>query len=149
MAFIASQITLRQGLEAAMSQALAAKNIAQATVSDLSSTRDANYIFARVDDFRGRLAALQSAAAIPGMAAYAQQQLNNGTYDVVTEFNTMISALQAVIAWVVNNFPKEVDGFLKDTTAINADGSRTAASFTSVQTAGWITQLNAFIATVA
>ena len=132
-----------------MAVALGAKNIAQMTVSDLASTRDANYIFARLDDFRGRLSQLQSYAAIPGMAAYAQQQLNTPTYDVVTEFNNMIAALQAVIAWVVNNFPKEVDGFLKDTTTINADGSRTAATFTSAQTSGWVTQLNAFIATIS
>lgn len=149
MAFIASQVTLRQGLENAMMRALSLKQIAQMTVNQLASTTDANYIFARIDEFRLGLSQLQSYAAISGMSAYAQQQLNTPTYDVVTEFNNMIAALQAVIAWVVNNFPKEVDGFLKDTTTINSDGSRTAATFTSAQTSGWVTALNSFIATIA
>ncbi len=60
--------------------------------------------FAGLASTRTTLVAL---AATPGLSAYAQNEVNDGTYNVVTEFNAMRDAIDAALAWVVSNFPKE------------------------------------------
>jgi hypothetical protein len=147
MAFRASTATQAQGLLSAMQQAVWVKQQAQAGITMLQGNVNANQIFQLLDNLRAPMGIFSSVAAIPGIATYAQSQFNDATYNVAAEFTSMTSALQAVIDWVVNNFPKGTGGFVQAYT-INADGSRTPTVFTPAQTAGLTTALNAVVASI-
>lgn len=83
-------------------------------------------------------------AAVPGLAAYAQAQVNNPSLDVAGAFNAMQTALVAVVTWVVTNFPKDSNGNLLYTT-FNGSGQVVWVSFTSAQLAG----LSALVTTLS
>ena len=90
--------------------------------------------------------ALVAAAATPGIVQFARDQKNNQTLDVVVEFTAMLVALDAVIAWISTNFPKDAGGFLlarsfSGTTIVDR-------MFPSAQTAGLRAQLDTLIATI-
>jgi hypothetical protein len=90
---------------------------------------------------------LTAYAAVPGLAAYAQQQVNNPSLDVAGAFTTMQAALVATGNWIVTNFPTDSSGFLQATQFSN--GQVQWANFTSAQLAGLVTQLNALSATIS
>jgi len=144
MAFRANTATQAQGLLSAMQQAVFVKQSAQIAVQLLTGTVTANQVFQIVDNLRSPLQIFAQVAAIPGIAAYAQAQFNDATYDVATEFTNMVNTINAVVNWVVTNFPKDTGGFAQAYT-IAADGSRTPVTFTPTQTAGLTTALNAVI----
>lgn len=91
---------------------------------------------------------LSAAGATPGIGAYAQQAKNNPTLDVVAAFNSVISALDAVTAWIQANFPKDVatQALLAKIFSSNTIIDRT---FPPASTAGFRTVLDALIATIA
>lgn len=89
---------------------------------------------------------LTSYAAVPGLAVYAQQQVNNPSLDVAAAFTAMQNALVAVGTWVVNNFPVDSSGFLQ-AIKFNA-GQIQWVTFTSAQVAGLSTLLTALSATI-
>jgi len=144
MAFRANTATQAQGLLSAMQQAVFVKQSAQIAVQLLTGTVTANQVFQIVDNLRSPLQIFAQVAAIPGIAAYAQAQFNDATYDVATEFTNMVNTINAVVNWVVTNFPKDSGGFAQAYT-LAADGSRTPVTFTPAQTAGLTTALNAVI----
>ena len=144
MAFRANTATQAQGLLSAMQQAVFVKQSAQIAVQLLTGTVTANQVFQIVDNLRSPLQIFAQVAAIPGIAAYAQAQFNDATYDVATEFTNMVNTINAVVNWVVTNFPKDTGGFAQAYT-LAADGSRTPVTFTPAQTAGLTTALNAVI----
>lgn len=148
MAFRASTATQDQGLRTAMQSGQFVKLQAQGAVSILASNVNANQIFQMLDDIRSQLSVFNQVAAIPGIAAYAQAQFNDVSYNVAVEFTTMVNAVQSVTDWVVTNFPKDAQGFVQ-AHKINADGSRTPTVFTPAQTSGLVTALNAVIASVS
>lgn len=148
MAFIASQASLQKALNDAQNQALWIKGICQAAVSSLTGTVDANFIFQLLDNLRAVIAMLNADAAVPGIAAYAQAQFDNSGYNISTEFTNMVNDLTAVVTWIYDNFPKDSGGYIQAFT-LNADGSRTAATFTSAQTAGLTSALNTVIAEIS
>lgn len=84
---------------------------------------------------------LTTYAAVPGIAAYAQQQVNNGTLDVAGAFATMQSALVAVGNWIITNFPSA------SALTLTAAGPQWA-TFSTAQLAGLVTALNALSATI-
>jgi len=94
-------------------------------------------------------AALNRSAACVGIAAYAQAQIADGTVDVAATFTAMLSAIDGVTSWVVTNFPKDGTGTLL-ATKFNADnsGHTQDQQFTSAQTAGLRTALDALIAAI-
>lgn len=93
-------------------------------------------------------AALASAAATPGLAQFARDQKNNQALDVVAEFNTMMAAIDNVTSWISTNFPTDpgTGALLERTWGPDQPIERT---FTSAQTAGFRTQLDTLIATIA
>lgn len=101
-----------------------------------------NYM-AGLRSFRSRMAAV---ASTPGLQAYAQAQLGN-TVDIAAEYTTMTSALDAAVAWVAANLPKDGSNYLLSQ-QIAGDGTITDRVFTSVSLAGFRTQLDALIATI-
>jgi len=118
---------------------------AQAAVAALAGNVTATQIFQMLDNIRSPLALINAAAAVPGIAVYAQAQLpNNPAYDVVTEFTNTINVIQGVINWIVANFPKDAGGFAQAYT-IATNGDRTPVTFTPAQTAGLATQFNSIV----
>lgn len=105
---------------------------------------NSDFVFRLLDQTAGAITALTQWKAVSGLDAHATGQGYPGT--MTTDCNATISAAQAIISWVVTNFPAS-GGFLQSH-ALNADGSRTPRSFTSAQTAGLQTALTNFIATI-
>lgn len=93
--------------------------------------------------------ALQSAASVQGIAAYAQEQIADPTFDIVASYTDMVNAINSVTAWVIANFPKDANGFLlaKTFTAVN-DGRTQDRTFTPAQTATLRTVLDTLTATI-
>ena len=85
------------------------------------------------------MATLNVAAALNGMAAYAQAQLNNDT-NIVTQFNGMITAMQGVVSWIDTNFPA-ANGYLTYAQLNPTTGAITYTTFTPSQLTGLVTAL--------
>lgn len=90
---------------------------------------------------------LATFAAVPGLAAYAQAQVNNPSLDVAGAFSTMQSALVAAGSWILSNFPVDSSGFLQSAKFVN--NAVQWSTFTSGQLAGLATALTALSATIA
>jgi hypothetical protein len=90
---------------------------------------------------------LQALAAVEGLAAYAQEQVDDNTINIVVEFNAMMAQIDATIAWVITNFPKDGSGFLL-AQSLTAAGRTQDRSFNPAQTASLRTALDALIATI-
>lgn len=120
---------------------------------EISNTSAAGDISAKVIvDYATILAdavvAIDKAAAISGIAAYASAQIGDPTLDVVTEFTNMRAAIVATRNWIIANFPKDANGYLLFV-SFTADGRYTFRNLTTTQTAGLRTQIAALIATIA
>lgn len=105
---------------------------------------NSDFVFRLLDQTAGAINALTLWKATAGLDAYATGQSYPTT--LTTDCNSCVTAAQAIISWVVANFPAS-GGFLQSHT-LNADGSRTPRSFTPAQTAGLQTALTNFIATI-
>lgn len=106
---------------------------------------DSNFIFRMLDQLAAAINALNAWKAVAGLDAHATGQGYTGTMS--SDCTATVNAAQACINWVVANFPVSAT-FLQAFT-LNADGSRTARSFTPAQTAGLQTNLTAFVATIS
>jgi len=80
-----------------------------------------------------------------GLAQYAKDQESDQAYDVVTEFNSLITTIQAAITWLDNNVSTNVTAKLPENWR---DGTLISNTFTPVQTAGLRTALNAVSAEI-
>src|ERR1044071_9190758 len=84
----------------ALNVACAAGNIGSSTLLDYA---------AFISDARTRM---QIASSVSGLAAFAQQQINDATFDISASFTSMMTQIDATSAWFVANFPKDGNGFL-------------------------------------
>ena len=98
-------------------------------------------------DLKSGRATLVESSNQSGILAYAHEQFDDVTIDLTTEFTALIAAIDAVITWIVDNFPSGTGGFLERYT-IAADGTLTDRMFTTVQTAGLRTELQALFASI-
>ncbi len=105
------------------------------------------FIFQVLDQVNGLIAYLNQVQATAGLNAYATAQCTGYTGTLTTDITAVINAAQAIINWIVANFPTDTGGFIQ-AFKLNADGSRTAALFTSAQTAGLQSAITSFIATI-
>lgn len=87
-------------------------------------------------------AQLTQYAAVPGLAAYAQAQINNPSFDVSGAFNAMQTALVAAATWIMQNFP------FASFASANAQGFVVYTTFTAGQLAPLATLLTALSATI-
>lgn len=90
---------------------------------------------------------LTAYASVPGIAAYAQAQVNNPTLDVAGSFTTMQNALVAVGTWIQTNFPVDAQGFLQAQQFVG--GVPTYVTFTTTQLQGLATALTTLINTIS
>jgi len=111
----------------------------------LAGTVNADFIFRMLDQLGGAITALNLWKAVAGLDTFATGQAYTGTMSA--DCTATVNAAQACINWVVTNFPVSAT-FLQAYT-LNADGSRTARTFTTAQTAGLQTALTSFIATIS
>lgn len=91
-------------------------------------------------------ARLMELALVPGVKEAAAIQKNSPELDVTEEFPKMINAIDAVISWIVSNFPKDASGYLLAQTF--GPTGPVDRQFTSASTAGLRTALTTLIATI-
>lgn len=110
------------------------------------NTVSANQILQVLNELKNAKAIFDAVSTIPGIGIYAQEQLNDGTLNIVAEFTTMTDVMIVAMDWVVDTFPKDGSGYLlKD--KFNAYGLD-VRQFTPVQTAGLQTALSGVVASI-
>lgn len=145
MAFPTSSATLSVGLARAQSQASAIKRIAQNNYETMAAGPvSASFVITLLDNLKGARSVFDAAGNLPGMAAYAQEQLGQ---DVTADFVAMVSEIDTVGSLIVSALPKDGSGYLLLET-IDAQGNRTERTFTSAQTSGVRSALQDLIATI-
>jgi len=145
MPLSASQLNAADAYNLIRGTAVGVKQMAQTYVNQLQGGNvDPTFVFRVLDQTHSFISQMQSWQGISGLDAYATNQGYSGSMSA--DIGTCITAAQAMTAWVVNNFPT-AGGYLQ-AESLNTDGSRTLRQFTPAQTAGWVTAINAFIATI-
>lgn len=86
---------------------------------------------------------MNTAAAVPGIAAYAQAQEDDVGYDVAAEFTAMINAVDAVVAEIESLYPVDGSGYLLDRQL--SGGTIVYRNFTAGQLASTVTLLDVVI----
>jgi hypothetical protein len=86
-------------------------------------------------------------AAVPGLGAYAQEQIANPSLNIATEFTAMATAIDNARSWIVTNFPKDASGYLL-AMQFDANGRTNERLFDTASLAQLRTQLTALIATI-
>jgi parvulin-like peptidyl-prolyl isomerase len=151
MAFIATQLSAAQAFDRLKTQASASKQyLATQRALMVAPSCDAQVPLSVIQHL-GQVNALMSAwAGTPGLAAYAQAQYNDATYDVVAEFNNMKTAMQNAQTTLTNMFPKDASApnpFILYQ-SIKADGTLLNRTFTAAQLAGAVSTIDSVIATI-
>ncbi len=142
MAFRATNILPERGYERAKQTATGLRRFCNNLSSELAAGGNSKQILGVVDSLVSFKDNLNDVKSIPGMAAYAQEQENDGAYDVIAEFTALLSLIDAAILEVVNTFPTNGSGFLLAET-INPNGTREPRIFTGAQLSGIRTVLDA------
>ncbi len=93
---------------------------------------------------------LLKAKTTPGIVQYAKDQFDDPAYDIVTEFTTMLSEIDATTGFFETNFPKGPGGHLLIRTFVgDGSGDTVADTITdSGQLTAMIGRLDALIATI-
>lgn len=137
-----SRIPLSTALKNA--QALA-KTVKREAVSIRGEALTSGISWYRAINFQGDLEVyrqdLARNASVPGLAAYAQSQFDDGTIDIVTAYNNMRAEIVACRDWLEANIP------------VSNVGTFTGNAFVPTQyqpaaLAGFVTQLDQLIATI-
>jgi hypothetical protein len=114
------------------------------------SSTSASYVLDSATFFADGKAALLKASQVGGIGAYAQAQINDATVNVSTEFNSMMTAIDNVVAAIIANFPKDAQGRLLFLTwTADNSGRQTSSAFTAAQMAPVKTALDALVATIS
>jgi len=127
-----------------------AANIKRRTQSLTTSLAASNYsargICQYMDDLKRATDRLDQIKAVPGMAAYVQEQYSDATIDIVAEFNTMQATIDAVTDWINTNIPKDGTGYILVETIV--DYRITARMLSPAQTAPLVAELETLLATI-
>jgi hypothetical protein len=134
-------LTLDEGFRQARNVAASTKQRLQSTASQLTGTYNALTAIELRQALVYNISQLNASAALPGIAAYAQNQYADNTYDVAAEFSTMLAAFQAIVDWLTTNIPS--------TGVSVTNGLVTGVDYPPTATAPLLTLVNAAIATVA
>lgn len=113
MAFRASNVLPEFGYRNARNQALSLKNYLQAK-SDLIGTTgtDANDLLTILATMKQASADFNEIKLIGGIAAYAIEQEDDPLYDVVAEFNALITLIDTAVSNLAAAFPRDASGYL-------------------------------------
>lgn len=88
-----------------------------------------------------------AAQAVPGIGPFAQEQCNDLTLNIATEFTDMTAALDSLRTAIYNQFPKDASNYLL-CISFDANGRYVYRQLTPAQTATIRTSLTAFMATI-
>lgn len=116
---------------------------ADSGAGDILAERVANY----AGTLAGALTDLAAATAVPGLLAYAREQLDMPGFDLVAEYNAVVAEIAATRDWITTNFPQDGSGYLL-LLQFAPNGTLQKRLITPAQTAGLRTQLALLIATI-
>lgn len=105
MAFIASTVALQRGFDQLLTIAMQEKTYLSNWNARLTSDITALDAVEWVANINRAVSAMDTIAALPGLAGYAQAQFANPGYEVATEYTAMRNALVAVRTWLQANIP--------------------------------------------
>ena len=145
MAFRATNILPETGYDQVKKVATQLKRFSENRSADLTGGGNSDQLLGTVDTMLVFKEQFGSLASIPGIGDYAKEQEDDPAYDVAAEFLAMIALVDAVITTVTTGFPVDGSDFLLAYT-FNPDGSQLPRTFTSGQTAGVVTALDAVVA---
>jgi hypothetical protein len=112
---------------------------AQSTLTRRHVLEHQNYLL----DIRGQMEVF---AAAPGIQPYAQNEINDPSLNLATEYVAMRNAIDTLLAWGVTNFPN-TSGELRVYTF--ASQRVTDINLTGGELSAYKTQLNNLIATIS
>lgn len=142
MAFLASNVLPEQGYSRARQLALQAQSYCQARAAQFASTTNADVILGTFIDLKRWHDELNTIKTIPGIAQYARDQENDQAYDVVSEFQALIDALNAALTNIFTTFPKDGNGYLIEKKLL-VDGTYEFNTFSPAQLATLVGLLGA------
>jgi hypothetical protein len=117
----------------AKSLAASIRSQAQQAATDFTSTgADADRILSLIRRLIGARKRFNELKTTPGLAAHAQEQENDPTYDVAAEFTAMLATLQAAEDALIAAIPRDGSGYLLLQT-MNAQGDLGPRQFTPAQ----------------
>lgn len=147
MAFPGTSVqSLAEAWSHARQTATAIKNRADLMVNSASVTRMQVLIY--LNSLADALAALAIDAAMPGLAAYAQEQQANPALNIATEYAAMRTQIIATQDWIVANFPKDASS-IAAVYSFDANKRYADVNLTAGQLTAFKTQLAALSATIA
>ena len=125
------------------------KDIKKQTLA-ISVVQDINRVeFLRYyERLTGAVNTLNTAKTIPGIAAYAQAQLNDPALDVAAEFTAVVDAIETLRVWIVANFPVGTGGALLYHTLNESTGELVNMQFTIAQLATFRSEAAVLLATI-
>lgn len=95
------------------------------------------------------IAAWNTVAARPGIAAYAQEQKGNASLDVAAEFMAMVTQATSLRDWIVANFPRDAATQAALIYVYDSSGNPTELTFTTADLVTFRTKADAFTATIS
>lgn len=145
MAFRASNQIPAQALEQAKAIAWSVKSLASRLASEWAGGAQRRIVLQEWRNLKGIRTSLAELATAPGLAAYAQAQESDANYNVATEFNALLAAIDAVTNAIEAAFPKTgafllVEQFSGSTVA---SGTFTGAEMTGSGIVGLLSSLAA------
>lgn len=143
MAFRASNVIPANKYERAKQLAIQLKRFCQGRATAYQSGANGAEILSTVDALREIKNQLQDCASVPGIAAYAAAQEDDGTYNVAAEFTALMNAIDAAITEIVTTLPKDGSGYLL-VRKINPDGTLEERSFSG----GALSSLRSLLTTI-
>lgn len=146
MALIAT-LTAHEAYARILREFRKAKQSAQVRAAELAAGDTSAKVLVNINEaFSNHSTNIAALVATPGLAAYARGQINDDTYDVVTECQTARAALDSVPVWLQANLPTHAGR--PDLLEWNA-GRLGWRSFTPAQTAPLLPLLNAVDAAIS
>jgi len=148
MAFPSTQDPLARALLNVQDTARTLKTYCQSFLSTLSAgSISSQSVVDLFSTLASAVTKFNAAAAVPGIAAYAQAQFSNSSLDIVAEFNSMVAACNNCGSWIMSNFPHDsATGYIEREKLTSA--GVTVLAFTSAQLAGLVTLLNTLVGTI-
>ena len=145
MTFRASNQIPANAYDNAKNEALRVKNYCQLAVSKLQNSVTSSQIIKLVGGLSVFIERLSRIKSIAGITAYAKEQEVDQNYDVVAEFNSLVALIEDSRDWVVDNFPKDANGYLLSEKWDNKSSGVTERTFNTAATADFVTKLKAVV----
>ena len=147
MGFRATTFTPDKAYTEAKKWAVQLKHFGTSRSAQWAGGADAEMVRSVLRDLRSFKERFTQLAAVPGIVAWAKAQEDDPAYDVVSEFNAMLAAIDASIVQIVGQVPEDASCYMQMYT-LNADGSETPRTFPGGALGGIRGTFDAIAATV-